>query len=70
MAVGRLEAVCAALVAGGRDPATPVALVQSGSLPGQRTVVTTLADAPVEGADVRAPAVVVVGEVVDARIAL
>lgn len=68
MAVGRLAAVCAALVAGGLDPATPVALVSSGSLPGQRTVVTTLAGAAVDGADVRAPAVVVVGEVVDARV--
>ncbi len=67
MAVERLGQVCAALVAGGRSPGTPVALVQSGSLPGQRTVVTTLADAAVDGADVRPPAVVVVGDVVGLR---
>jgi uroporphyrin-III C-methyltransferase/precorrin-2 dehydrogenase/sirohydrochlorin ferrochelatase len=67
MAVGRLAPVCAALVDGGRDPATPVAVVQDASLPSQRTVVTTLADAAVDAAAVRAPAVVVVGEVVAAR---
>ena len=66
MAVGRLPQVCAALVAGGRDPSTPVALVQDATLPGQATVVTTLAEAG--DADVRAPAVVVVGEVVAERL--
>ena len=67
MAVERLPAVCAALVAGGRAADTPVAVVQDGSLPGQRTVVTTLADAATDAADVRPPAVVVVGEVVGVR---
>ena len=62
MAVERLAACCAALVAGGRDPATPVAVVERASLPDQRVSTATLADA---GAlDVTAPAVVVVGEVV------
>lgn len=67
MAVGRLPAVCAALVAGGRRPETPVAVVQDASLPTQRTVVTTLSRAAADTADVRAPAVVVVGEVVAER---
>jgi uroporphyrin-III C-methyltransferase/precorrin-2 dehydrogenase/sirohydrochlorin ferrochelatase len=66
MAVGRLAAVCDALVAGGRGADTPVAVVQDATLPSQRTVVTTLAKAADEAADVRAPAVVVVGEVVAA----
>jgi len=65
MAVDRLPEVCAALVAAGRAPGTPVAVVQDGSLPGQRTVVSTLERLARDGADVRAPAVVVVGEVVD-----
>jgi uroporphyrin-III C-methyltransferase/precorrin-2 dehydrogenase/sirohydrochlorin ferrochelatase len=69
MAVGRLPAVCAALVAGGRDPSTPVAVVQDATLPGQATVVTTLAAAEADAAQVRAPAVVVVGEVVAERLA-
>ena len=58
--------MCAALVAAGRAASTPVAVVQDGSLPGQRTVVGTLGD-PAAFAGVRAPAVVVVGEVVDLR---
>ena len=68
MAVERLGAVCEALVAAGRAPHTPVAVVQDGSLASQRTVVTTLADAVRDAADLRAPAVVVIGEVVDARL--
>ena len=67
MAVGRLERVCEALVAGGRDPLTPVAIVQDGTLPTQRVVVTTLHDAARDAGDVRSPAVVVVGDVVGLR---
>jgi uroporphyrin-III C-methyltransferase/precorrin-2 dehydrogenase/sirohydrochlorin ferrochelatase len=67
MAVGRLEAVCAALVDGGRPANTPVAVVQDGTLPTQRVVVTTLADAARDAATVTAPAVVVIGDVVALR---
>jgi uroporphyrin-III C-methyltransferase/precorrin-2 dehydrogenase/sirohydrochlorin ferrochelatase len=67
MAVGRLESVCGALVGGGRDPKTPVAVIQDGTLPTQRVVVTTLADAARDAADVVSPAVVVIGEVVALR---
>ncbi len=67
MAVGRLAAICDALVAGGRGPDTPVAVVTDATLPTQSTVVTTLRRAAVEAAAVRAPAVVVVGEVVGLR---
>ncbi|MCW2613248.1 MAG: uroporphyrin-III C-methyltransferase [Frankiales bacterium] len=67
MAVGRLPAVCAALVAGGRGSETPVAVVQDATLPTQTTVVTTLARAAQDAAGVRAPAVVVIGEVVGVR---
>lgn len=64
MSVGRLTAACAALVAGGRSTDTPVAVVQDATLPTQRTVVTTLGRVEQDAADVRAPAVVVIGEVV------
>ena len=64
MAVGRLPAVCTALVDGGRAGDTPVAVVEDATLPSQRTVVTTLARAAQDAAGVRAPALVVVGEVV------
>jgi uroporphyrin-III C-methyltransferase/precorrin-2 dehydrogenase/sirohydrochlorin ferrochelatase len=70
MAVGRLPAVCAALLAGGRDAGTPLAVVQDATLPGERTVVTTLGKAVQDTAGVRAPAVVVVGEVVRQRVLL
>jgi uroporphyrin-III C-methyltransferase/precorrin-2 dehydrogenase/sirohydrochlorin ferrochelatase len=69
MAVERLEACAAALVAGGRDPGTPVAVVRDGTLPSQEVVVSTLARVASEAAHLRAPAVVVVGEVVSARLA-
>ncbi|WP_029287696.1 uroporphyrinogen-III C-methyltransferase [Cellulomonas sp. HZM] len=65
MGVGRLAAHTAALVAHGKDPATPVAVVENGTLPAQRTTTGTLATiADVALArGVGNPAVVVVGEV-------
>ena len=67
MAVGRLESVCAALIDAGRDPKTPVAVVQDGTLPTQRVVVSTLEDAAADAAEVVSPAVVVIGDVVGLR---
>ncbi|WP_040702019.1 uroporphyrinogen-III C-methyltransferase [Nocardiopsis ganjiahuensis] len=66
MGVQRLEAIVDALVAHGRSPDTPVAVVQEATLPGQRTVTGTLADiaASARSAQVRPPAVVIIGEVV------
>jgi uroporphyrin-III C-methyltransferase/precorrin-2 dehydrogenase/sirohydrochlorin ferrochelatase len=65
MAVGRLPAICAALLAGGRGCDTPVAVVTHATLPDQVCLVTTLGRAAVDTTGVRAPAVVVVGEVVE-----
>ena len=65
MGVARLGAYADALVAHGRDAATPVAVVENGTLPGQRTTVGTLAtiaDLAVARA-VANPAVIVVGDV-------
>lgn len=67
MAVGRLDAICAALIAGGRGDDTPVAVLQDATLASQSVLVTTLGAAHVETAGVRAPAVVVIGEVVGLR---
>jgi uroporphyrin-III C-methyltransferase/precorrin-2 dehydrogenase/sirohydrochlorin ferrochelatase len=67
MAVGRLESVCDALVTGGRPADTPVAVVQDGTLPTQKVVVTTLRHAARDAAEVTAPAVVVIGDVVGLR---
>ena len=66
MAVENLPAIAETLQRHGRDGATPVAIVCDGSMPTERTVLTTLAqaaDAVVQHA-VRPPAVVVVGDVV------
>jgi uroporphyrin-III C-methyltransferase/precorrin-2 dehydrogenase/sirohydrochlorin ferrochelatase len=68
MGLTNLPAIAAALLANGRDPDTPVAVVQDGTTAAQRTVRGRLAEiaATVAEAGVRSPAVVVVGAVVDA----
>jgi uroporphyrin-III C-methyltransferase/precorrin-2 dehydrogenase/sirohydrochlorin ferrochelatase len=66
MAVANLRPIADALVAGGRRPDTPAAVVENASLPSQRVVRSTLralAD-DAEAAAVAPPAVVVVGDVV------
>ena len=66
MAVENAAAIADALVAAGRDPGTPVAMVCDGSMPGERTVLTTLGGlgADLDLHDVRPPAIIVVGGVV------
>ncbi|HLM03981.1 MAG TPA: uroporphyrinogen-III C-methyltransferase [Blastococcus sp.] len=64
MGVDTAPAIAATLVEHGRAPGTPVAIVSDGSTATQRTVRTTLAGLPKAIADVRPPAVWVVGEVV------
>jgi uroporphyrinogen III methyltransferase / synthase len=65
MGVRALPRIASQLVAGGRPAAEPVAVVERGTLPGQRTLLATLADvaerASAEG--IRAPAVTLVGPV-------
>jgi uroporphyrin-III C-methyltransferase / precorrin-2 dehydrogenase / sirohydrochlorin ferrochelatase len=65
MGATRVERIAKELVRAGRDPATPVAVIENGTLPTQRTTIGTLDTigdrATVVG--VKAPAVVVVGEV-------
>lgn len=66
MGVSRLAQTAAGLIAAGRVPTTPVALIESGWTERQRTTVTTLEHAArdAEAAGVRPPAIVVVGDVV------
>ena len=69
MGVKRLAANATALIAAGRDADEPAAAVERGTMDGQRTVVATLgtlAEA-VEREAVKAPALIVVGSVVDRR---
>ena len=69
MGVGRLEEITDELIAGGRDPDTPVACVRWGTLPEQRTVTGTLENIAqrAEEANLKPPAVTVVGDVVALR---
>jgi uroporphyrinogen III methyltransferase/synthase len=69
MGVGNLDSIVAQLIAGGRDADTPCAIVQAATRPEQRVV-----DAPLRAiaqaardAQVEAPALFVVGEVVRVR---
>ncbi len=66
MAVENAPRIAEVLLAGGRDPRTPVAVVCDGTMPTQRTVLATLeglTDA-LEREAVKPPAIIVVGEVV------
>jgi uroporphyrin-III C-methyltransferase/precorrin-2 dehydrogenase/sirohydrochlorin ferrochelatase len=66
MAVENAPHIADALQAAGRDGATPVAVVCDGSMPGERTVLSTLGDlaADLVRHAVRPPAIIVVGDVV------
>lgn len=66
MAVQNLPAIADRLLAGGRSATTPVAVVSEGTMPGERTVLSTLGEvgADVVREEVRPPAIVVVGDVV------
>lgn len=66
MAVDNAPAIAEALMAGGRDGDTPVAVVVEGTLPAERTVLSTVASlaADLVSHEVRPPAIIVVGEVV------
>lgn len=64
MAVHNAAQIAHALIDGGRDPETPVAIISEGTMPGEQTVRTTLAQLPLDIADVRPPAIIVVGDVV------
>ncbi|MCC2322980.1 uroporphyrinogen-III C-methyltransferase [Cellulomonas xiejunii] len=72
MGVGRLAEHMSRLASHGLDPATPVAVVEDGTLPTQRTTLGTLADiaARAQEVGVRNPAVVVVGAVASLAAAL
>ena len=66
MAVENAPLIAEALVAGGRAPTTPVAVVCNGTMPGERTVLSTLGTLAEDlaASDVRPPAIIVIGDVV------
>jgi len=69
MGVKALPGIAQSLVAAGRDPSEPAAVVERGTLPGQRTVSGTLAniaEAAAE-AEIKPPSVTVIGPVAARR---
>ncbi|UCE85753.1 MAG: uroporphyrinogen-III C-methyltransferase [Deltaproteobacteria bacterium] len=72
MGVSHLDEITRSLIEAGRDPSTPAAVVEWGSTPRQRVVEAPLAELVdrVREADLRAPAAVVVGDVVRLRSAI
>jgi uroporphyrinogen III methyltransferase / synthase len=69
MGVRTLPRIAERLVAAGRRPDEPVAVVERGTLPGQRTLLATLADVADRTAAerIRAPAITLVGDVARLR---
>ena len=65
MGIAAAETVCTNLIAHGRSPQTPLALVENGSLPEQRVITGTLGELPalLHSARVRSPALLLVGAV-------
>jgi uroporphyrinogen III methyltransferase/synthase len=69
MGVKNLPDIAQKLIANGRSPKTPVALIRWGTTPSQTTVTGTLDNIAerAKKADLKPPAIIVVGEVVQLR---
>jgi uroporphyrinogen III methyltransferase / synthase len=67
MGLHNLPAIVAKLTAYGRSPETPVALVRWGTTPEQQTVIGTLADIVEKSALLKAPVLIIIGDVVNLR---
>ena len=67
MAVRNLPRIAETLIKHGRDPATPCAIIQWGSLPEQRVVTGPLSEIAIRAREIESPAITVMGEVVNLR---
>lgn len=70
MGLSNLPSIVAKLLAHGRSANTPVAVIQQGTTDRQTTVTGTLADIVARARSIKAPALIVVGEVVRLKSAL
>ncbi|MEB3263183.1 MAG: uroporphyrinogen-III C-methyltransferase [Synechococcus sp.] len=70
MGLHNLERICEELIAGGLAPATPAAVIQQGTVRGQRDLVAPLGELAerVAAEGFASPSIVVVGQVVDERV--
>jgi uroporphyrin-III C-methyltransferase len=64
MALKHLEDIARRLIAAGRRPSEPVAIISKATTAAQRVVITTLTQAPSAAAEVESPAIIAIGEVV------
>ena len=66
MGLHGIDSICQELVAHGRDAQTPAALIEQGTTPNQRVLLGDLRTLPdmVHQNDVKAPTLIIVGEVV------
>ncbi len=69
MGVGNLGSIAERLINGGRDPETPVAIIEKGTTKEQRTITATLGtiEAKVMAEGIKPPAITIIGKVVDLR---
>jgi uroporphyrin-III C-methyltransferase len=68
MGAGQAEAIAQALIAAGKPPGMPIAVVESATLPGSRTIYTTLAALPsIADNAIAGPAVILIGPQYRAR---
>jgi uroporphyrin-III C-methyltransferase len=70
MASRHLPSIAAQLMAGGRRPEEPVAVISKATTAEQRVVVSTLGEVGTAAAGIEAPSIVVVGEIVRFHAAL
>ena len=65
MGVSSLAAICGGLLSAGMDPDTPAAIIEKGTLSGQRTIRSTLEklENKAKEEQVKAPAVIIIGDV-------
>jgi uroporphyrin-III C-methyltransferase len=64
MGLKRVEAIAAALIAGGMRPDTPACAIENGTSRNQRNVIAPLATLAQAAADLASPAIIVIGDVV------
>ena len=64
MGVHSLSLIVTSLMEAGRPPDTPIALIENGTLPEQKVVTGTLANILGQAAEIKPPAIIMIGEVV------
>ena len=69
MGIGNLGSIAERLISGGRDPETPVAIIEKGTTKEQRTITATLGtiEDKARAEDIKPPAITIIGKVVNLR---